>query len=187
MVESVMAYSVGDTYTQSQMTSLLDAKSPVSTTGLVLLASQTIGSAVTSVTVNNAFNANYESYKIMISGGVGSASCEFLFTLGTSATAYYSAVRGYRYSNSDFTYAYANNGSSIWVGGAHTSSLNLSMEVTNPYLAKRSLVSANGIDNVAAYYAAGFHDSAVSYTDFKITVGSGGNITGGTIKVYGYK
>jgi hypothetical protein len=51
MVESIVAYSVGDTYTQSHLGSLLDAKSPVSTTGLVLISSTTSGTMTGTIKV----------------------------------------------------------------------------------------------------------------------------------------
>ena len=76
-VESIVAYSIGDTYTQAQTDSLLDAKSPVSTTGLVLL-NTTSFSAVTSTSIDNCFNSTYTNYRVLIdykgdAGAVGFA------------------------------------------------------------------------------------------------------------------
>lgn len=63
MVESVMAYSVGDTYTQS----VLDGKfSPITTTGLVLLNTTTL-SAAASASIDNVFTSAYKNYRISLS------------------------------------------------------------------------------------------------------------------------
>ena len=50
--------------------------------GLWLVKSQTIGTGVSSVTVTDAFSADYDSYKIVISGGVGSATAVLRTQLG---------------------------------------------------------------------------------------------------------
>jgi hypothetical protein len=42
--------------------------------GLTLVKSQVIGTTVSTVTVTNAFSATYNTYKIVINGGVGSTS-----------------------------------------------------------------------------------------------------------------
>ena len=41
---------------------------------LVLISSTTIGTTVSSVTVSSAFSSTYDAYKIVLTGGVGSAS-----------------------------------------------------------------------------------------------------------------
>jgi hypothetical protein len=40
---------------------------------LTLIKTQTIGTAVSSVTVTGAFSTTYDNYKIIVSGGVASA------------------------------------------------------------------------------------------------------------------
>jgi len=45
---------------------------PTSASGLTFIKSQTIGSAVSSVTVTGAFSATYDNYLITINGGAGS-------------------------------------------------------------------------------------------------------------------
>ena len=39
--------------------------------GLWLVKSQTVGTGVSSVTVSNAFSADFDNYRIIYSGGVG--------------------------------------------------------------------------------------------------------------------
>ena len=49
--------------------------------GMRLVKKQTIGTAVSSVNVTNAFSATYENYLILISGGVASTTADFGFSL----------------------------------------------------------------------------------------------------------
>jgi hypothetical protein len=189
MVESVMAYSVGDTYTQSQMTSFLDAKSPVSTTGLVLLSSTTIGTAVSSVVVNNVFSAAYDNYKIIVNGGVCSADCYLGLKLGASATGYYSFMIFGQWGGPTVTGSASSNGANfLYAGDGSTSGNFMNTDLLNPFLAKYTRIG-----NSSAYQtsygsgvASGIHQVATSYTDFTI-IPNTGTLTGGTIKVYGYK
>jgi hypothetical protein len=191
MVESIIAYSVGDTYTQSQIGSLLDAKSPVSTTGAVLVASATIGTAVSSVEVSNAFSSAYDNYKIVISGGVASAGQDVYLQLGTSTptystTGYYSIRVGWRYAGTAGNFVDSNNGSNFLVGSADSNGINVNVELQNPNLAKRTYFSGAFLYSTITAFTGGYHEVATSYTNFKLTYSSG-TWTGGTIKVYGYK
>ncbi len=189
MVESIIAYSVGDTYTQSQMTSLLDAKSNVNTTGLVLVASATIGTAVTSVTVTNAFSAAYDSYQIVLSGGTASTNAEFTCKLGATATGYYAARFRVTYGGTTSTSVDSNN--SFWnaVGFTEANAVSANFNLNNPFLARNTFMSALTSDPVAggrASFNAGYLANTTSYTDFTLGL-TAGTLTGGTIKVYGYK
>jgi hypothetical protein len=190
MVESIIAYSVGDTYTQTQIGSLLDAKSPVSTTGLVLITQATIGTAVSSVVVTNAFSATYENYKIVISGGAGSTEDALRMQLGASATGYYAGIGTVNYSGAATSNASDNN-TTLWsrVGRFSTNVITMNIDVLNPFLPKLTLYFGQYIapnTGAGSGFASGFHNVSTSYTDFTLTPASG-TLTGGTIKVYGYK
>jgi hypothetical protein len=191
MVESIVAYSVGDTYTQSQMTSLLDAKSPVSTTGLVLLASQTIGSAVSSVVVSNVFSSAYDNYKIVITGGANSTDSQVLsLTFGSTTTGYYYAQAAANYASASFTAYNGTNTSSFFrAGDASTNQLTMNLDVLSPFIAKFTVVNGSIVESGTNGSAGAFNGhlrNTTSYTSFTVTP-SGGTMTGGTIKVYGYK
>jgi hypothetical protein len=186
MVESIIAYSVGDTYTQSQISSLLDAKSPVSTTGLVLITSQTIGTAVSSVTVSNVFSSVYDAYKIIISGGVGSTNASISLRLGASTSTYNYIYFGVNNSGTSDIGRATSASSFAESGACNTSIISLNVDLVNPFLAKYTQITSpylgagtNGLIQI------GWHGTASSYTDFTLT--PGGTLTGGTIKVYGYK
>ena len=161
---------------------------PSADSGLTLISATTIGTTVSSVTVSSAFSAAYDSYKIVVSGGAGSTSMNLLMRLGASATAYYFGGKGRSYAGSDVNEAAAN--SSGWVvGNGQTGGLAANLDVVNPFLADETYyTTAYGTINTAgtSLFNAGFHNSAVSYADFTLLT-STGTITGGTIRVYGYK
>ena len=162
--------------------------------GLVLVKSQTIGSAVSSVTVSDCFSSTYDNYKIVVSGGaVSSASQNLRLQLGSSTTGYYSAlvyirtdtpttVRGDALDN---TAAYFE-----WAGIGNVDGLAVDMTLMNVALAKKTTGSA-----VYAFEASGdayigqsthYHTVATAYTGFTLTC-AGGTMTGGVIRVYGYR
>jgi len=158
--------------------------------GLVLVKSQTIGSAVSSVTVTNAFSATYDNYKIMISGGAASTNNWLGLQLGATTTGYYWGRAGTVYgSQSD-----ANDGGSntasfgfiSYTGGAN--GLVFTCEVLGPYLSKNTGAAWHNVmylTGQAGGAGSGFLNNTTSYTDFTITVSSG-TLTGGQIRVYGY-
>jgi hypothetical protein len=172
------------------MTSLLDAKSPVSTTGLVLVSSTTIGSAVSSITVNNAFSATYDNYKILISGGVGSTSDSLGLSLGGITTGYYANMVYQSFGSTTVTGAQQSNVSNwIWSGSFNTSSIYMDFDVQGPFLTKPKKASSryNELSNSATNGTPNFWNaSTTSATNLTITASSG-TVTGGTIYVYGYK
>ena len=159
--------------------------------GLWLVKSQTIGSGVSSVTVSDAFSADFDNYKIIISSGVGSTGGALLnMTLGSTTTGYYwaSAV-SLMASESLFPIRASDATSWSRVAIANTNSLNGEIELFCPNLAKRTIYNARYVQNVTdgnAVTSGGYVDNATQYTGFTFTAASG-TITGGTIRVYGYR
>ena len=158
--------------------------------GLWLVKTQTIGTAVSSVTVTGAFSADYDNYKIIVSGGVGSTSSSLGIRLSASATGYYAGLLYGSYSGATASFLGVNNGVSFTYSGVGTTnSLAANIELLNPFATKVTGISNPYIDTAttgAAGTVSGFHNSATSHTAFTLLVGSG-TITGGTIKVYGYR
>jgi hypothetical protein len=153
--------------------------------GLTFIKKQTIGTAVSSVVVNDAFSATYDAYKIIISGGVGSANLSLNLTLTGSAASYFSA--GYDVSYAGTGAAGANNNGSSFssAGAANTDFINLDVELIDPALAKYTKYTGKYITNTGVWFQTGVHKVATSYTGFTVTT-STGTLTGGTIYVYGY-
>lgn len=159
--------------------------------GSWLVKTQTIGSAVSSVTVTDAFSAQYENYIVTVSGGAASTSNYGNLTLGATSTGYY--VLGYfgAYNVASLNAYSVNNGASFsecCIGS--TSDIEGWFYIGSPNLAKPTHVrifNAGSITtgNYTSFYQ-GFLNNTTQYTAFTITVTTG-TFTGGTIRVYGLR
>jgi hypothetical protein len=156
--------------------------------GLRLVKKQTIGTAVSSVAVTNAFSATYDSYKIIVVGGASTSNIELLFNLTGSSVQYYGGVI-FKPFNSTVVSGVASSNGSAWLGGfATTSNITMNIELQAPFLAKTTtfaMLSAVNNSAGSVVFNNGLHDVATSYSGFTITT-STGTLTGGTIYVYGY-
>jgi hypothetical protein len=155
--------------------------------GLRLIKKQTIGSAVSTVTVTGAFSATYDNYKILISGGTGSTGqTDLMLTLGSTTTGYYSA-RPYVVWGGTTTNITDNN-AARWgaVGYSDTSGTQANFELCNPFITTKTVMSADVLYRAGgSAWCGGYLDNLLSYTAFTIAPAAG-TLTGGTIYVYGY-
>ena len=189
---ALTTYTAGEVLTAASLNDNFDyaVTVPVAApAALVLVKSQAIGTAVTSVTVTDAFSATYETYKIVISGTTSASTSDFMgLKLGSTATGYYSGGLGVRYdSGAGTTILKQNNNTSSWLEVATITNnvVFLNMEIVNPELAELTMFNAAVPAYNAGFFLSGYLNNSTSYTDFTITPTSG-NITGGTIYVYGY-
>lgn len=163
--------------------------SDMNAVGLWLVKSQAVGSAVSSVTVTGAFSSSFDNYLITLSGGTASADSAIALKLGASTTGYYGVLIFTNTTTPSATAAADNNGGTFtFVGGAASDqNAHVSVNLFNPFQAAytkcRNGSYQNG-NNYGAYN--GEHRVATSYTDFTLVPGSG-TLTGGTIRVYGYR
>jgi hypothetical protein len=174
-------FSSGQVLTSSAMNSV----------GLWLVKTQTIGSAVASVSVTNAFSADYDNYKVVVTGGVSSSAFASLdLTFGATVTGYNRTGFFITAPSTALTGIADVNVASIERAGTGTaSSLLMNADIYTPFLAKPTGVKSDTqrqTANSAAFWLQGFLDNTTSYTGFTLTVASG-TITGGTIRVYGYR
>jgi hypothetical protein len=159
--------------------------------GLWLVKSQTIGTGVASVTVTDAFSADYDNYRIVVSGGVSSVSAGALnLTLGAAATGYYRAGAFMSYSGGSIT-GFNNSNATSWNGifEASTNIIDGVVDLINPFAAKNTVISSHTSavrTDGYSLFQGGYLADTTSYTALTITA-SAGNITGGTIRVYGYR
>lgn len=157
--------------------------------GLALVKSQTIGSAVTSISVTNAFSASYDAYEIIVSGGNASGNIWLSLQLGNSTSGYYWNDYVNYYYGTYHGVGYS-TGSSNWpyVFGC-TNALGGNIEghffIRDPYLNKSTRIHGASAYNAHSHYFIGYHSVQASYTDFTLAAASG-NVTGGEIRVYGY-
>ena len=167
--------------------------SDMNAVGLWLVKTQTIGSAVSSVTVTGAFSADYDNYFLTVSGGAGSvaAGAGWNLTLGSTATDYYFGMNFVTYAGVQ-ALINGNNTTSITDSFfASTNGLNWQMVIKNPFAAARTFfnwqtsMAATATNNLMTQ-GGGYLNNATSYTAFTLTAVSG-TATGGTIRVYGYR
>lgn len=157
--------------------------------GLWLVKSQTVGTGVTSVTVTDAFSADYDNYRIIYGGGVGSTNITLSLKLGASTTGYYSILNYATYAANTVPLSAGDNNFSLWayVGYASTSMVQVSLDIINPNKAQWTAYNnASWAGTAVAGTSSGTHQVNTAYTDFTLGVNTG-TITGGTIRVYGYR
>jgi hypothetical protein len=160
--------------------------------GLQLVKAQTIGTSVSSVTVTNAFNSQFDNYRIIITGGTNSnVDAGANLQLGASTTGYYSA-QGFITWTSDSLGYIRNNNASSWtnIGATFPNGSSLDIDLFNPGQARFTALSINSRSDYrttgAASFGGGLHAVATAYTDFTFLPGAG-TLTGGEIRVYGYR
>jgi hypothetical protein len=173
-------FSPGEVLTAAAMDSI----------GMWLVKTQTIGTAVSSVTVNDAFSADFENYKIVVTGGSSSAGTTVSLQLGATVTGYYTFQISGTFASSTVTGANISNGSSFnGVGRCSADGILCLAELFLPYETKKTLyTSANTRpdSNAVVGWQSGFLDTSTSYTAFTLSPATG-TFTGGTIRVYGYR
>jgi hypothetical protein len=166
----------------------------VAPSGLEFIKSETIGTAVSSVTVTGAFSSTYDSYKVIVSGGVASGSTYLRVQLGTD-TANHNSIHffGSFTGTSPVQDVGANLGSFIWIGAADTTRVVANIEVDGPFLTRQTSVTSTGLKGGTAGGTGGtaglftgVQTSTTSFTSFRIFPNAG-TLTGGTIAVYGYR
>ena len=154
--------------------------------GLILVKTQTIGSAVSSVTVSDAFSADYDNYKIIISIDNSSTSfAELRLSLGGITFNYYSG--GLDIYWGAFSQLFTEGPEGEWKIGFQDSGATVCIvELQNPFSStSRTSISALQSPRTGSLTMMGFVDSIASATSVIISPDSG-TISGGTIRVYGY-
>ena len=155
--------------------------------GLRLVKKQTIGSGVSYVEISNAFSATYDNYKIIINGGVGSTNLDLKMSFPGISTGYYTNLQFGAFNSAAWNTANdINSGFYNWMGTATTGMIYAEIDIQNPFLNKPKMVRAiynTNFVNVGQSYGA--NSSTTSVTNVAFTPNTG-NITGGTIYVYGY-
>jgi hypothetical protein len=176
-------FTAGQVLTAAQMNAV----------GLWLVKAQTVGSAVSSVTVTDAFNADFVSYRIIYSGGTASTTVGDLnMILGATVTGYYWGSSRVLYNGGTFQGTGSGAAAAaLWRVGAMTSTrTNLNIDVLQPFATTQTSFSGISpfIGGGASYSLAilgGYLDNTTSYTAFTLSPNTG-TISGGTISVYGY-
>jgi hypothetical protein len=152
--------------------------------GMELIKTQTVGTAVSSVTVTGAFSAQYENYRVVYTGGVGSTAAYVNLVIGNAATAYYAGLVGNNFNGTQ-SFASDNNATRFtYAGASETNRSVLDIDILQPFITKPTMIRSSLVSSTAGYHYTGMLLNTTSYTDFTIGT-SAGTITGGTIYVYG--
>ena len=163
--------------------------SDMNAVGLWLVKTQTVGSAVASVTVSDAFSSTYNNYLITLNGGTCSADCTINLQLGSSTTGYYGFLTYGVYTGTTVLGANTNNGTAArFIGGGSSGQMaHVRCEVLGPNAAAYTKVVGGAYQNGSNYGTSNSeHRVATAYTAFTL-LSSAGTLTGGTIRVYGYR
>lgn len=153
--------------------------------GLRLVKKQTIGTAVSSVTVTGAFSATYDNYLLLMSGGAASAGSNTQLKIGSATANYNSANVGLTYAGaaSNLNSASATNFPSVGVTSPTIFRLHVNIE--SPFLAKNTMISYHLLGSGNMQFGGGALLDTTSHTDFTLSP-TAQTWTGGTIYVYGY-
>lgn len=157
--------------------------------GLWLVKTQTVGTAVSSVQVTGAFSANYDSYKIIYTGGVSSAATQIDMQLGSTTTAYYNTLQYGASYTTPTPSGIGNNNGSKWTFLGWSEAANggvVECEIHQPFLNKWTFFRSAFMATTNAGSNGGVQQSTTSFTAFTLLPASG-TLTGGTIRVYGYR
>lgn len=178
-------FSTGDALPASDMNAI----------GLWLVKTQTISSAATTQDITSCFSSTYSNYRVVFDGITASAPIGLLlqFLVSTTPTTanYYGSGLEISLAGT-VTGTFSNNQSSCGtqIVGNTTPSGGI-IEVFAPQKATRTSFTSAGIDvrTTGSPYrsSAGFQDSNTQFDGFRILTGGATTITGGTIRVYGYR
>jgi hypothetical protein len=151
--------------------------------GLWLIKTQTVGTAVSSVTVTGAFSSDYDNYIITYAGGTMSVDTAITLKVGTAVTNYY-GVYSYSTWGSTTANTVTDNNNIHWTYAGGRGQFEVTL--LSPYLTKQTVIySRSTFSNNAGVYT-GVEGTSTSHTQFIVAPVSG-TITGGTIRVYGYR
>ena len=185
-------YTAGEVLTAASLNANFTFAADNPPGGLELVSTTTIGTTVTSVVLTSVFSATYDNYKIILSGGAASTTSDGNFILGATTTGYYS---GFSYqaisSGGGFNSSGGTNASSCSTVFAYSANgINAMIDLYQPFLTSRTtyfFTAQTMATGGNRWQGGGFQDSATSFTGITFSTQGGHTLTGGTIKVYGFK
>ena len=148
----------------------------------------TIGTAVTSVTVANAFSSTYDHYRIILTGGTASTSSnQFSFNFNGSPSAWYGNFIYANFAGSTPASVGYNNLTGVTHAASVSSGYSQAfIDIQSPFLATPSFFSSHFVDGSNAGRTQATNANSTSYTGFILTMNTG-TCSGGTIAIYGYR
>jgi hypothetical protein len=176
------------TFTTGEVLTASDTNTYLANAGLVFIKAQTVGTAVSSVTVSSAFSSTYDDYRIIYSNGTVSATCDIRLQLGTAATDYYGMLIYGNYGAATVLGANTNGGTLFpHCGGGDGNYCFMAVDLFSPNLARGTMISTlTNLSGVNFGLFAGRQATSTVFTAFTISPSSG-TFTGGQITIYGVR
>ena len=180
------------TFTTGEVLTASDTNTYLANSGMVVVKTQAVGTAVSSVTVSSCFSATYDNYKIMYTNGQGSTAMDLSIQLSGITTAYYGGIMNVSSAPGGVAVAGVNNAASWTYSGMMRGSSAggmLDIDIYGPFLSTcRARAHAPYVrsDDQSFGTFTGIVENTASATGFVLGV-SGGTLTGGQITVYGYR
>ena len=161
--------------------------------GLWLVKTQSVGTGVSTVEVTNAFSSTYRNYYVTWTGGTLNAADNIAVYMGnaTLASGYYGARVAANPSGTSLLAG--DNNANSWNNAAagHTAGATCEFWFFNPNIADETFFRStfwkiNTADPIFGDYT-GFLNNTTQYTSFTLDPGDATTMSGGTIRVYGYR
>jgi hypothetical protein len=159
--------------------------------GLWLIQTQTVPAspASSSIVVDPVFSADYDNYRIIYSGFTASANASLAMQLNNSTGTTYQLSGIFLSFGSTTVNGYGPAAMVRWtdVSPASTNLGYMCMDLFGPFLSVATRCRTTG-NSASGYYDFGGSDTSTnSSTGFTLTHSAGGTLSGGTIRVYGYR
>lgn len=172
-------FSPGEVLTAAAMDSI----------GLWLISTTTIGTGVTSVPVNNCFPTAYSHFKIVIDNtDTNNTASHDIQLQGISTSTYLSGGNFMTWGASGIT-GYGPAFNTTWIVSANvvagTATL-IQMDIWNPNNTRRKFMTGTSMAGNGHFFTNHLSTSSSTATGFTLSK-SGNTMTGGTIRVYGYR
>lgn len=186
------------TFTTGEVLTAADTNTYLANSGLVYVKGVSVSGSVATVNVTSCFPSTFDAFRIVISSLTLTTNtygtviyAKLLDGTTPASTNYNFGIPRVDLANGAVSANYAQNGTAgIWVGNGNASDrTGAAFDVINPnqpyHTVFTGLIQAS---NSAGYSGAGagLHASQVTYNGLQISC-STGNMTNGTIIVYGYR
>lgn len=194
----VPVFSVGETLTSAAMNSVglwrVTGCTVSSVGGTAATASNgviTTGVGNTSVTVSNAFSADYENYKIVMTYGTTSGGGRMNMQLNAATGTSYYTVATYVAFGTATNLALATSGSgetSFYIADTNTAGFASSFELHNPFVSTtKTFLTGSWMSNGLHGVVGGVQNTNVSHTGFTLSLATGNINSNFKIRVYGFR
>ena len=157
--------------------------------GLWLVKTVTVGNGVTSVPVTGAFNSNFHNYRVEIGNIDASGAGSFIYiTFGSQVNSQFGSISFDNFNGISSGVTRQNNTGLIEIGVSGSNNDTSScFDIQSPNLASATNLSGTYNGGGWSGYFGGLVNTSTQYTAFTISVQSPSTLTGGTIRVYGYR